>query len=258
MTGEPVAGGGPGSAAPVTRPDRAAVLRALRDPALPGIRTGARSALVELWYHPWPSLAANVAWSVAVLLTLGIATIWPLGGLLLMPLVALPFAGVMGVGTRIVRGEPVEVRDAFTPWRTHGRRVAVLGAAATAAVLVLAADVIIGLAAVGGPVGWALATGAAWGMAALAAVLLCAWPLLLDPAAPGRGVGEALRLGIRVAFLFPGRTVALTLAAAIALVVATALFAILATFGMAWIALLASTVVLPAADRLTALEEPPA
>ena len=54
--------------------------------------------------------------------------------------------------------------------------------------------------------------------------------------------------------MFPGRTIALTMAAALVLLLATVLFAILATIAMAWVAILASLVVLPAADRLTALE----
>lgn len=226
----------------------------LRAPGLPGVRGAARTALVELWYHPWPTLTANVAWAIGALIALGVASIWPFGGLVLLPLVAVLFAGVMGVATRIVRGEPVEVRDVARTWRTHGGRAALLGVLTAGVLLVLAADVVIGLASMGGPVGWALATGAGWALLAVIALLLHVWPLLLDPAAPDRKVGTALRLGARVALVFPGRTVALTLLAALVLLVATVLFAVLATVAMAWLAILASVVVLPAADRLTALE----
>jgi hypothetical protein len=226
----------------------------LRAPGLPGVRGALRTALVELWYHPWPLLAANLAWAAGVLLALGVATVWPLGGLVVAPLAAVPFAGVMGVATRIVRGEPVDVRDAFRPWRTHGGRAALLGVATTLVLLVLAADVAIGLVAMGGAIGWTLAAGAGWALLAVVALLLHAWPLLLDPAAPDRNIRTALRLGARVALVFPGRTIALTMAAALVLLLATVLFAILATIAMAWVAILASLVVLPAADRLTALE----
>ncbi len=75
----------------------------------------------------------------------------------------------------------------------------------------------------------------------------------MDPASE-RGVGEAVRLAVRLGLLFPGRTVALTLAATIVLLVATALFAVLATFAVAYVLVLAAVVVLPAADRLDVLE----
>ena len=57
------------------------------------------------------------------------------------------------------------------------------------------------------------------------------------------------------ALLFPGRAAGLSIAAALVLLVSTALFAVLATFAIAWTALLAAFVVLPAADRLTALDD---
>jgi hypothetical protein len=235
-------------------PSRSEVLRALRAPGLPAVRGAARTALVELWYHPWPALTANLVWAVGALVTLGVASVWPVGGLLLVPGVAVLFAGVMGVATRIVRGESVEVRDIARAWRTHGGRAAFLGVLTAVVLLVLAADVIIGLASMGGPIGWALATGAGWALLAVIALLLHAWPLLLDPSEPGRSVGTALRLGARIALVFPGRAAALTLFAGIVLLVATVLFAVLATVAMAWLAIFASVVVLPAADRLTALE----
>lgn len=238
----------------VTSAVRGEVLRALREPSLPGVRTAARTALVEVWYHPWPALAANVTWIVAVLLAVAVGVIWPLGGLLLAPFVALPVAGVMRVGARITRGEPVDVRHGFAAWRTHGSRALLMGVATTIVGLVAAADVVIGLGAMGGPAGWALATAAGWALLGGVVVLLHAWPLLMDPAAPDRSVGSAVRLAVRVALLFPGRAVALTAVAAVVLFLATVLFAVLATFAMAWIALLASAVVLPAADRLVAFE----
>jgi hypothetical protein len=240
--------------APVPHGDQA--LRSLREPALPGVPTAARTALVELWYHPWPALVANLVWTAAVLLAVGLGAVWPLGGLLLLPLVALPVAGAFRVSTRITRGEPVEVRDALHAWRTHGRRAAILGLGTVLAGLVLAADVVIGLAAMGGPVGWALATGAGWALAGGWVLLLHVWPVLLDPINPDRSVRSAVRLGLRTAMLFPGRAVALTFLSTVVLLSATVLFALLATFGLVWVALLASAVVLPAADRLTRFRPP--
>lgn len=254
-SGEPTGPTGRSPGSTETPPSRSEVLRALRGPGLPGVRGAARTALVELWYHPWPALTSNLAWAMGALLALGVASAWPLGGLVLLPLVAVPFAGVMAVATHIVRGEPVDVRDAFRAWRTHGGRAAFLGVLTVVVLAVLAADVVIGLASMGGPVGWALATGAGWALLAIIALLLHAWPLLLDPVEPGRSVGAALRLGARVALVFPGRAAALTLLAAVVLIVATVLFAVLATVAMAWLAIFASVVVLPAADRLTALED---
>lgn len=239
---------------PGPAPGGSDALRELRAPGLPGIRTAARTALVELWYHPWPALVANVAWAFATLAAVGVATIWPLLGLLLAPLVAIPFAGVMRVGTAIVRGESVAVHDVRRAWRTHGSRAARLGLMVTIGVLVLAGDVVIGLAAVGGVAGWALATAAGWALVGGALLLVHAWPLLLDPATD-RGVAASLRLGARTAMLFPRRSIALALLVAAVLALSTILFATLATFAMAWIAILSSLVVLPAADRLTALED---
>ena len=242
MSGDPVSGGA-----------AVGVRDALRAPGLPGVRTALRTALVELWFHPWPALAANVVWTGGVLVVVALVAVWPLGALLAAPLLALPVAGMAGLGARIVRGMPVDVHDGFAAWRSHGRPALLLGTGAALVALVLGIDLVLGIGSMGGPVGWALATGAIWALAGGWAVMLITWPLLLDPAA-GRSLSDALRLAVRLAMLFPARTVALTVAATVVLIVATVLFAALATFAVAYVLILAAVVVLPAADRLDVLE----
>ncbi|MFN8622100.1 MAG: hypothetical protein U0869_15320 [Chloroflexota bacterium] len=234
--------------------DGADRLRAIRAPGLPGVGTGMRTALSELWFHWTAALAGNVAWTVVVLGLVVLAGAWPLGALVLAPLVALPLAGLYRMAGLLIRGEPASAADGWAAWRTHGGRALQLGVVAIAALAVLGADLVVGLVAMGGLVGFALATAAAWGLLFGWAWLLHAWPLLLDPRADGtrRGVREAAVLGARTALLFPGRALRLTLVSTVVLLVSAVLFAVLATFAVAWVALLGAAVVLPAADRIDA------
>jgi hypothetical protein len=229
-------------------------LRAIRTPGLPGVGTAMRTALSELWFHWTAALAANVAWTLVVLTLVVLAGTWPLGGLVAAPLVALPLAGLYRIAGLLIRGEPAAASDGWAAWRTHGGRALILGVVVVAALAVLGADLVVGLVSMGGLIGFALATAAFWGLLFGWAWLLHAWPLLLDPRADGarRGVREAAVLGARTALLFPGRALRLTLVSTVVLLVSAFFFAVLATFAVAWIALLGAAVVLPAADRIEA------
>jgi len=60
-----------------------------------------------------------------------------------------------------------------------------------------------------------------------------------------------------VVLTFPGRAIRLAVVSALVLILATVLFAVLATFAVAWLAILGCVVVLPAADRITGAAPPP-
>jgi hypothetical protein len=116
---------------------------------------------------------------------------------------------------------------------------------------VFSTNVISGIAA-GGPAGWALATLAAWGLVATWVVGLAFWPLLVDPAREGVGLGRRVRLAGLVVLAEPARFGGLGLAAAVVTIVSTVAIVALLSVSVAYVALVAARVTLPAADALEA------
>ncbi len=102
----------------------------------------------------------------------------------------------------------------------------------------------------GSPIGWSLATLAAWGLAVTWLFAWVAWPVLLDPRRADRSVRDRLRLAGLLVIAFPVRFAALGLVLAVMLLASTMAVVVLATIGVAFAALVATRYVLPAADRL--------
>jgi hypothetical protein len=218
-----------------------------RAPSLGGAIT---AALRDAYYHSWRLLPANVVWAVVAVLVATLIAFIP-AALLLAPVVALPTAGLFRIATRIVRGEAVSFWDAIDAWRSGARASLLFGAALTVAALVLLVNVVTGLATAS-PIGWAIATLAAWGLLALWLFAWTAWPILLDPRRQAWSVRGRLRLAALLLLGHPIRLGALGLVLAAFLAISTVLIVALVTVSVAFAALVASRLVLPAADRLEA------
>ena len=109
-----------GGAANAVAPGRAAL------PPAPSIRGAVRAAGRTAYYHSWRLLPANVVW-IATAIVLATAALVVPAALLLLPLLALPTAGLFRITTRIARGEAVSFWDAIDAWRTDVARTLAVG-----------------------------------------------------------------------------------------------------------------------------------
>lgn len=221
-------------------------------PSLPG---AARLALTDFFFNSWRLVAANVAWGVCLVAIGLVGLIVPLLGLILAPLLAIPTAGVFRLAALVARDEPASFWDAVEAWRAYAGPALLAGIGATAAGAVLAVNVVGGLLS-GSTVGWALATLAAWGLAILWLVALGFWPLLTDPHRDGgrplASMRDSLRLAGLLVLAHPVRLALLGLGALVILAASSVAFAALVTVSVAYVALVSSHYLLPAADRLEA------
>ena len=126
-----------------------------------------------------------------------------------------------------------------------------VGVAVTVAVLVATWDLVAGVTS-DAPLGWAMATLAAWALLAVAALTLAFWPLLVDPQRADRPVRERLRLAGLLVIAYPLRVLVLVVVLALVGIASFVAFAALVTISVAYSALVACRWVLPAADRLEA------
>lgn len=223
-----------------------------RGPARP-VRLAAaiRASLTDYYFNSMRLVPANVGWGAGLVVLVMIGLAWPPGGLLLLPLLALPTAGVFRLAARIVRTAPDPgLRDVAWPYRHAVRSTVALGSIVVVAAVVLSGNVLAGIAARGDAIGWVLATLAAWGLVALWAGLLVTWPLVVDPARDDAPLREKLRLAGALLLLDPMRIAGLAVAALVITMVSAVLTAALLTISVSFVALVACRVVYPLADRL--------
>ena len=232
----------------VRPPDPAAAGDGLPTP--PTLRGAITAALHDAYFHSWRLLPANIVWAVAAIAILVANVMTPLA-LVLLPVLALPTAGLFRVATRIARGEAVSFWDAIDAWRVDVRATLVVGACFSAAVLVLTANVVLGLGG-SSPFGWGLATIAAWGIVGLALYAWTLWPILVDPRRVAEPARERARLAALLVLAHPIRIGALALVLGAFLAASTVAIVALVTISVALAALVATRYVLPAADRLEA------
>jgi uncharacterized membrane protein YesL len=217
---------------------------------LPRLGTAFRAALSDYYFNSMRLVAANALWGAGLIGVLIVGLAWPLGALLLLPLLALPAAGMFRMAARIVRGEPdVGLRDVLWPYRRAAGSTLLLGAAFVAVLVVLATNLVVGIVQAAGP-GLVVATLAAWGVVALWTGALVAWPLLVDPARSGQPLGDRLRLAGGLLLVDPVRFGALAMVVALVSLISIALTAAILTVSVSFVALLACRTVYPAADRL--------
>jgi uncharacterized membrane protein YesL len=221
-----------------------------RRPALPRLGAAVRSSLSDYYFHSSGLVPANVVWGAGTIALLIIGFAWPIGGLLLLPSLALPTAAIFRIAARIVRIVPdVGLRDVLWAYRHDVVPTVALGAAIVAIGLVLATNLVSGIA-LGSPGGPILATLAAWGLVGLWCGAIVAWPLLVDPARTATPLGDRLRLAGALLLVDPIRFGALGILVALVTVVSTILTAAILTVSVSFIALLACRTVYPVADRL--------
>lgn len=233
------------SRADAIRPGPAPAVDAPRAPS-PGATI--RAALADLYYHSWRLVPANVVWAVTAIVVAVAVILSPLG-IVAIPLVAVPTAGLFRMASRIARGRAVSFWDAADAWRHELAGTLALGAGLALLAVVLAINVVTGIAT-GTLLGWAFATLAFWGLAGTWLYACVAWPVLEDPARSAWPVRERLRLAALLALAHPIRLGALALGLAVFLIVSLVAIVALITVSVAVSAVVASRFVLPAADRL--------
>ena len=192
---------------------------------------------------------ANLVWGFALALIVLAGIVSPLLSVALLPLLALPTAGVFRMAARIVRGEPgLGLGDIAWPYRHMPGRWIIVGVVIVAGGFVLGTNTLVGL--VGGePAGWAIATLAGWGLVVLWCGALISWPLFVDPARAATPFGENLRLAGGLLLAHPQRFAGLGLAMVVVTAISIVLTAAILTISVAFVALVACRSVYPAADR---------
>lgn len=212
------------------------------------------AALRDLLEHPLPLIVANVVWAaVAFVVWIG----WlasPVWGMVASVVLAWPAVVVAMVAARVVRGEPVGLRDVLR-WPLGRSAVPLLGLGATLVAVIALVDVGAGLGS-GDALGLAFATLAVWALVALVVIACVAWPLLGDPRRERQGARRILRLAATVVFLHTLRCAATTVILVILFVGSAVLVAPLVSVSVSLAALILCRVVLPLADALDAVSEP--
>jgi uncharacterized membrane protein YesL len=219
-----------------------------RIPDQPRIGGALRSSLIDFFYNSWRLVPANAIWGAGVLAAVLVLLTWPLGGLVLILVLALPVAGIFRLAALIVRQQPAALSDALAAWRDFLRPALITGFVVAAITIVLGTNMYVGFTS-GEPLGWAVATAASWGLLATWAVALPYWPLMVDPVRADVSMRDKLRLAAMLVLVWPGRFGALFLLVAALFVVSVVFFAALLTISIAFIALLLAHYTLPAADR---------
>lgn len=219
-------------------------------PSAPRLRSVVRRALSDFYFNSGRLVPVNLMWGAGGIAVVLIWFVWPLGAVMLLPLLAFPTAGVFRVAARIVRNETeVSFRDAFAVSRAHALPTLLLGLVFVAASLILGTNLVVGLTQ-SEPIGWMLGTFAAWGLFVLWCGAIVAWPLLVDSGRGDQPVRERLRLAGLLLIAYPARFALLGAVIALITVASVILAAALFTISVAFIALIACRYVYPAAERL--------
>lgn len=220
-----------------------------RVPDAPAVGSSIRAALVDFYFNSVRLVPANVLWAAGLIVAVGLIFVWPFGGLIMVILLGLPTAGIYRLAALIVREQPVAFSDSIAAWRELLRPALLCSAAVVAITSVLAVNLAVGLTSME-PIGWTIGTLAGWGLLVTWAVTLLFWPLLVDPLRAGQPLIKRLQLAATLLVLSPLRVGAVLLLMTVVLVASTILFAALLTVAVAFIALVTTRYVLPAADRV--------
>jgi hypothetical protein len=234
----------------VRRPVREDEARIL--PAPPSLGGSLRAGAVDLYYNSWRVVPVNLVLGVGLV---GVAILWAQLGALVAALIASvlawPIAGLFRLGARATRGVGVSLGDALDPVRESPWRLLGIGFGFSAAVLVLATNLVGGLATGGlGP--WVLATAAGWGLVAVVSFGFAFWPIAMDPSRASTPWRERARLAALLVLAHPGRVGALALVLTVLLALSTAVVALVLTVTPGFAALVACRFIVPASDRLEA------
>jgi hypothetical protein len=211
-----------------------------------------RGAATDFYYHSIRFVPANIAWGACLLAIIAVA-VWvsPLLAVAATPVLCLPLAGIARLAAQAVRGEDIVLSDMGTAMRSFARPALAAGVASTVAVVVLASNVVTGIST-GGPLGWAVATLAAWGLVATWVLALCFWPLLVDPARARTAPSARARLAALVVLTQPVRLGRLAAILAVVSLASAIAFPALLSVSVSFVILVAARIVLPTADALEA------
>lgn len=208
-----------------------------------------RGAVPAALAHWWPLLGANLLWT-GVALVVAAAVMAAPPAVVLLPLLAVPTAGVFRTAGRVVRETGwVSIDDALDAWRADVPRTLVIGAAFVVGWTIFALNVAIGTG-LGSVLGLSIAIASVWALIGSWLLFWTLWPLLTDPSRIERPARRQLRLAALLVIADPIRIAVLGLAVGVLLVLSVITILPLVTVAMAASALIAGHVVLPAADRL--------
>jgi uncharacterized membrane protein YesL len=214
----------------------------------PGIGSGLRAALTDFYFNSGRLVGANVVWGAAAVGLALVWLVWPVGALILAPLLAFPTVGIFRLAAGIVRKDgPVSARDAFTAYRDFAGAALLLGVASVVAGVVLGTNAVVGLTQAE-PLGWVIGTLAAWGLVVGWCGVIVAWPILVDPDRGDQSLRRRLRLVGLLLLAHAGRFALLGIVVALIAIISTVLVVALLTVGVAYVALVACRVVYPTAD----------
>ena len=211
-----------------------------------------RLALSDFYFDSLRLIRANLVWGAVVILAVVVGIGWPLAGLILVGLLALPTAAVFRTAADIVRADTVAGRHELR-WavgRAAGRLL-IGGVGFVLAGIVCAWNIGVGLANGGAP-GWAFATLAAWGLVTLWCAALVFWPVVTDPLRPERPLRDDIAIVAQVLLTEPRRVAGLAVTAAVVVVLSVVLTVAVLTLSVAFVALFACRSVYPILDRMQA------
>lgn len=218
-------------------------------PPPPRVRGALRAAASDFYFNSWRLVPANIVWALVLGLSYLAYLAWPIWLFVTIPLLAVPTAGIYRLAALVVRSRSVSFSDALAMGR---RRFA--SAFAAGIVISLATGMFIGNIGLGltsdSPIGWSLATLAAWGLAIVIVGSIVFWPLFADPDRDDRSLLDRVRLAGLLIVAFPLRFAALGLVTVLIVLLSAVAAAALVTITISYCALVGAHYVLPAADRL--------
>src|SRR6266542_1300001 len=221
-------------------------LLVLPDP--PRLGGAMREAAFDLYYNSWRMVPANIVWGVLFVAVILLGGLW-LPFLVLLAVLAVPFAGIVRMAAGVARGAGTSFSDFTTGMRRFLWPALATGAVATLLAIAFGVNVVLGLQ-LGGLFGWFLSAMALYGEIGLAMTLVAIWPILVDHLREDLPVRRRLWLALLVNLARPVRMFFLTALLTALLVASTVLFAAVVTVSVAYVSLVAARYVLPAADRL--------
>jgi hypothetical protein len=207
-----------------------------------------RLAASDFAFNTWRFIAANLVFGAGLIVLVVVALGWP-PAIALLPLLAVPLAGMHRMAALLARGEPTSISDFGDGMRRFGGPAVGIAAAALLGGIILATNAVTGFTSAE-PVGWFMGALAVYGLIALAMFVVAAWPLLVDPARDGWHLRMRLRAAALLVLARPARLFALTALIAVLLVVSTVILGGIVLVTASYASLIATRWVLPAADQL--------
>ena len=207
-----------------------------------------RLAASDFAFNTWRFIGANLVFGAGLIGVAFIALGWP-PAIALLPLLAVPLAGMHRMAALLAREEPASLSDFTDGMRRFGVHAVGIAAAELLAGIVLATNAVAGFTSAE-PAGWFVGALAVYGLIALAMFVVAAWPLLVDPARDAWHLRMRLGAAAKLLLARPGRLFALTALVAIILVASTIVLGGIVLVAASFVSLLATRWVLPAADQL--------